>query len=43
VNDLGRSYPGSRLRGCQVEDIVLTIALTAIQAEHGAAREKAGT
>jgi phosphate acetyltransferase len=43
VNDLGRSCPGSRLRSCQVEDIVLTIALTAIQAEHGAAREKAGT
>jgi phosphate acetyltransferase len=43
VNDLGRSCPGSRPRSCQVEDIVLTIALTAIQAEHGAAREKAGT
>jgi phosphate acetyltransferase len=40
VNDLG--YLGSRLRSCQVEDIVLTIALTAIQAEQGAAREKAG-
>ncbi|HJW74333.1 MAG TPA: phosphate acyltransferase, partial [Thermoleophilia bacterium] len=35
VNDLG--YLGSRLRSCQVEDIVLAIALTAIQAEQGAA------
>ncbi len=35
LNDLG--YLGSRLLGCQVEDIVLTIALTAIQAEQGAA------
>ncbi len=32
-----------RMRSCQVEDIVLSIALTAIQAEHSAAREKAGT